>query len=108
MSEFIGCVDCAADITGKVHYGAGDGKGQRFRCEPCHRIAELESALATAQEALRKLVVGKNPLEDSHAGDRCKWCNQVWGDEEEVGHKDDCAWLEAVEIVAALPKEEDK
>jgi SAM-dependent methyltransferase len=39
------CIDCDTALHG-VFYGAGDGTGQKFRCERCHLKAERVSALA--------------------------------------------------------------
>lgn len=44
------CIDCDRLLTG-VHYGAGTGDGQRFRCERCHHSRERAEKLV---EALRK------------------------------------------------------
>jgi len=33
------CVDCGEPLGG-VYYGAGDGRGQRFRCEACNQRTE--------------------------------------------------------------------
>lgn len=31
------CVGCGADLGHGVHYGAGNGMGQKFKCRPCYR-----------------------------------------------------------------------
>jgi hypothetical protein len=46
------CIDCNQPLTG-VHYGAGTGDGQRFRCERCHGLLD---ALKAGYEALAAIL----------------------------------------------------
>ncbi len=44
------CVDCNRGL-GEIFYGAGDGRGQRFRCRPCHENVDLRRSCAEVLEA---------------------------------------------------------
>ncbi len=47
------CIDCSEPL-GSVFYGAGDGTGQKFRCEKCHKAYEDHKEARRHAEAARE------------------------------------------------------
>ncbi len=66
------CVDCGRALTG-VHYGAGAGDGQKFRCERCHNLMErVEKLVKLVREAICSDHRDK-AADEACVDDGCNW-----------------------------------